>query len=60
MLGDKRRYLGLFDDIVVEGVEVGVGVRNRGGDAVESAVFEKLHLVGDGQVSHSHLLGCAF
>lgn len=45
VLGDERGDLGLFDDSIVESVEVGVGVGNCGGDADEKAVFEVLDAV---------------
>ena len=59
MLGDKRRDLGLSDDVVVESDGLRVGVGDGGGDAVECAIFDKLHLVSDHEISHGHLLVCA-
>lgn len=60
VLGDERRDLRLSDDAVVKSDDLGVGVDNGSGDAVERAVFEILHLVGESKVSHGHLLVCAF
>ena len=59
MLGDKRRDLRLSDDAVVESHDFRVGVGDGGGDAVEGAIFDELHLVSAHEISHGHLLVCA-
>lgn len=56
MLGDEGRDLGLSDNAVVESDEVGVGVRDDGGDTLQNAVFQVLHPVRDRDVSYGHHL----
>lgn len=55
MLGYERCDLRLSDNAVVESDGLRVGVGDVGGNAVQSAVFERLDQASDRNVSHSHL-----
>lgn len=56
VLGDERRDLRFSNNAVVQSGEVGVGVDDRGWDAVQNAVLQYLHQVGEHDVSHAHLI----